>query len=207
MKNPYIIGVTGGSGSGKTRFIDELIIDFSDNQVCFVSQDNYYRSRDQQPKDDHGIRNFDIPESINLAKFVSDVNKLINGEKVILEEYTYNNPNATKKKIILQSAPVIILEGIFILYHEDLRDLIDLKVFVHAMEHIMLSRRIKRDEEERGYDLEDVLYRYRYHVMPSFRKYILPYKEDCDIIINNNDNYVKAQQVLRSYIHEIIRMG
>ncbi len=205
MKNHFIIGVTGGSGSGKTRFINDLISGFSNKQVCFVSQDNYYRKRDQQPRDDQGIQNFDTPESINLAKFVSDVKKLINGEKVSIEEYTYNNPGSSEKKILLQPAPVIILEGIFILYHEDLRKLLDFKIFVHAMEHIMLARRIKRDEEERGYGLDDVLYRYRYHVMPSYRKYILPYKEECDIIVNNNDNYLTAKQVLKSHILEIIQ--
>jgi uridine kinase len=202
MNTPFIMGVTGGSGSGKTSFIRELVQHFKQDQVCLISQDNYYRPRNQQPKDENGIRNFDEPDSIDLKKMVRNVQDLIKGKKIHVDEYTYNNPELPLNKIIYNPAPILILEGIFILYQPELREMLDLKIFMHAMEHIMLARRIVRDEKERGYDLEDVLYRYQNHVMPSFRKYILPYKETCDIIINNNDGYEKAIRVITAYIEK-----
>jgi uridine kinase len=122
-----------------------------------------------------------------------------------LIEYTYNNPDIPSRKVVIKPAPVILLEGLFIMCRQDLRDLLDLKVFVHAMEHIMLTRRIIRDEKERGYDLNDVLYRYRHHVMPSFRKYILPYREECDVVINNNQDFKEGLRLLTGYIDKLLQ--
>ncbi len=204
MKKPFVIGVTGGSGSGKTLFIKKLLNDFSDKEICLIAQDNYYKTRDQQPRDDKGFLNFDLPESIDLTAFLNDVKRLMSGESVTIMEYTYNNPDLPRRNITFLPAPIIIIEGIFVMSYKPLHDLLDLKVFIHAMEHIMLSRRIIRDENERGYDLQDVLYRYKHHVMPSYRKYILPNKEECDIVINNNDNFETGKAVMYSYLKNIL---
>jgi uridine kinase len=200
---PYIIGITGGSGSGKTLFIKRIIEDFTDNEVCLVSQDNYYKPRNQQPVDLNGVYNFDKPESINIKKFTDDLKKLIEGKTLRIKEYTFNNTEKEPEIFEFQPAPVIILEGIFIFYVEEISRLIDLKIFIDAREHIMLKRRIIRDQRERGYDLEDVLYRYEHHVMPSFNKYILPYKEHSDIIVNNHQNFDEGIKIIRSHISSI----
>jgi len=202
---PYIIGITGGSGSGKTLFIQKIMKNFSTEEVCFISQDNYYRSREEQPVDKNGIKNFDKPESIDINKFKNDIKKIMHGERFSIEEYTFNNPDLEPAIIEFIPAPIIILEGIFIFYIEEIGNLIDLKVFIDAREHIMLKRRIIRDNEERGYDLDDVLYRYENHVMPAFNSYILPYKENCDIIINNHSNFDEGIKVIRSYIAALLK--
>lgn len=200
---PYIIGITGGSGSGKTLFIKKIIEDFTNKEVCLVSQDNYYKPRNQQPLDENGVYNFDRPESIDIAKFTDDLHKLIEGETIRIKEYTFNNPELDPEIIEFQPAPVIILEGIFIFYVEEISRLIDLKIFIDAREHIMLKRRIIRDQKERGYDLEDVLYRYEHHVMPSFNKYILPFKEHSDIIVNNHEHFDEGIKIIKSHISSI----
>jgi uridine kinase len=97
-------------------------------------------------------------------------------------------------------APVIVVEGIFVFYLEEIRKQFDLKVFIDADEHIKLSRRIRRDGQERGYDMDDVLYRYEHHVAPTFDKYIRPFKSDADIIIPNNESFDKGLSVLVHYL-------
>ena len=201
---PYIIGITGGSGCGKTLFIKRIMKDFSNEEVCLVSQDNYYRPRNEQPIDENGMQNFDRPESIDIIKFTHDLKKIIDGEVIRIKEYTFNNPELDPEIIEFQPAPVIILEGIFIFYVKEISKWIDLKVFVDAPEHIMLKRRIIRDQRERGYDLEDVLYRYEHHVMPAYNKYILPYKSKSDIIINNHENFDAGISVIISHISYIL---
>lgn len=201
---PYIIGITGGSGSGKTLFIKRIIEDFTKKEICLVSQDNYYKPRNQQPVDENGVYNFDRPESIDIPKFTDDLKKLIDGKTIRIKEYTFNNPEMDAGIIEFKPAPVIILEGIFIFYVEEISRLIDLKIFIDAPEHIMLKRRIIRDQRERGYDLDDVLYRYEHHVMPAFNKYILPYKGHSDIIVNNHQNFNEGIKIIKSHISSFL---
>jgi len=202
---PYIIGITGGSGSGKTLFIKKIMEGFTNTEVCFISQDNYYHPRDEQPVDENGVKNFDRPESIDIHRFTADLKRLIRGDKLKIREYTFNNPELKPMIIEFIPAPVIILEGIFIFHIQEIHNLIDLKIFIEASEHIMLSRRIIRDKEERGYDLEDVLYRYKNHVMPAFNAYILPYKDNCDVIINNHSNFNEGTKVIRTYLSSLLK--
>lgn len=204
MKTPYIIGITGGSGSGKTQFLNRLLDQFTPAQVCLVSQDNYYRPREEQPIDENGIKNFDLPESIDFEDFKKDIIALKEGRSVSRLEYTFNNPNSTPEQIELSPASVLVVEGIFVLYDQEIADVLDLKVFIEAKDYIKLKRRIIRDDKERGYDLDDVLYRYEYHVMPTYDKYIKPYKKDADIIIPNHTGFSEAMAVLSSFIRSKI---
>lgn len=196
----FIIGITGASGAGKTTFLKRLMDGFTPEQVCLVSQDNYYCPREQQEKDALGIENFDRPESINREAFVHDVKKLMAGETVSIEEYVFNNKNTTPNILSFTPAPVIIVEGLFVFHYLELRELLDLKVFLHASPHISLIRRIKRDGMERNYPIDDVLYRYEHHVQPAFERYIQPYRDEADIIINNNVNFDQSLSVLKAFI-------
>ncbi len=204
MVAPLIIGVTGGSGSGKTHFINELLKNYNDREVCLITQDNYYIKKELQPIDKNGIENFDLPESIDEENLYQDIKSLINGKEVRLAEYTFNNPNTNPKTIIIKPAPVIIVEGILVFYWQRIRSLFDLTVFIEAKDHIKVQRRINRDAKERGYDLEDVLYRYEHHVTPIYEKYILPLKAEMDLIIPNNIDFKKGLVVLSAYIRNHI---
>lgn len=105
MFNPLIIGITGGSGSGKSLFLYELLKNFSDSEVCLLTQDNYYKKRDLQPIDANGIKNFDLPESIEHERLYRDILSLKNGNEVQLTEYTFNNPNVAARKLTFKPAP------------------------------------------------------------------------------------------------------
>ncbi len=196
MNKPFTIGITGGSGSGKTYLIENLSNRFKPEEVCLISQDNYYRPREEQETDANGVKNFDLPGSIDDDRFCNDLLKLKRGETIVKKEYTFNNPNAVPKTIELYPAPILIVEGIFVQYFKEIENQLDLKIFIEAKDHVKLSRRIRRDNDQRGYDLDDVLYRYQYHVMPVYEKYIDPLKHNADLVIPNNSHFDRAIEVL-----------
>jgi uridine kinase len=200
MAKPFIIGITGGSGSGKTTFIKDIRDKFSESELCIISQDDYYRPRHEQETDDKGYQNFDLPQSIDKKAFHSDVEKLLNGETIEKMEYLFNNKEAEGTIKLFKPAPIIIVEGLFVFHYKKIRRLLDLKVFFYAADHLKVIRRIMRDQVERGYPIDDVLYRYEHHVMPSYKKYIEPYMQEADIIINNNQDFAEGLDVLCGFL-------
>ncbi len=189
MNKPFIIGIAGGSGSGKTFFLKCFLEHFTNNEVCLVSQDDYYIpvAHNMTPEENM-LYNFDLPSTVDHKHFEDDIAKLINGEAIMKQEYTFNNPDAIPKMLEIKSAPIIIIEGLFILHFKKIAETLDLKIFIEADNEIALQRRIKRDLLERGYSRDDVMYRWVNHVAPSYNEYLLPYKDECDQIIVNNTN-------------------
>ncbi|MCB0657104.1 MAG: uridine kinase [Saprospiraceae bacterium] len=202
---PYIIGITGGSGSGKTSFIQDLRKHFTTNELCIISMDEYYHPLKQQKCDEHGIENFDLPESFDLASMETDLARIIAGEQVLRQEYVFNNPQSFAKSITYDPAPILLVEGLFLFHFPSIRRMLDLKVFIHAKEDLKIIRRIKRDGAERNYPISDVLYRYQHHVSPAFDRYIKPFYDESDLIITNNQNYENGLTVLRAYIQQILK--
>jgi uridine kinase len=200
MNKPFTIGITGGSGSGKTFFLQGLSSCFKADEICLISQDNYYRPRDQQPIDENGVKNFDLPASIDHEAFQHDLLLLKAGQNVIKKEYTFNNPTAAPKLLEFKTAPIIVVEGLFVQYFEEISNELDLRVFIEAKDHVKLGRRIKRDQVERGYDIDDVLYRYQYHVMPVYERLIEPLKHNSDLVVPNNSHFERALEVLVGYL-------
>jgi uridine kinase len=192
MKPIYTIGITGGSGSGKTFFIRSLSSRFEPHEICLISQDDYYRARDTQVEDQRGVKNFDLPEAIDHEHFEKDILQIKRGEILEKAQYTFNNPAVKPKTLVLKPAPILIIEGLFIQYFPSIDKELDLKVFIEAKDHLKLSRRIRRDNEERWYDLDDVLYRYQNHVMPVYETLIEPLKHKADIVIPNNSDFSQA---------------
>lgn len=197
---PYIIGITGGSGSGKTTFIRRLRALFSEEELCVVSQDEYYRPIEDQEQDGMGVHNFDLPNAIDKQAFCGDIEQLLAGQAVQRKEYTFNNDQQDPELLVFRPAPIILVEGIFVFHFERIRRLLDLRIFLHAKENLKVIRRIKRDQAERNYPLEDVLYRYENHVLPTFEKYIKPYMDEADIVINNNECFDPGLEVMRGYL-------
>lgn len=200
MQKPLIIGITGGSGSGKSFFVRELVRNFRKDQVCLITQDNYYKTRDQQPVDEHGVKNFDKLESIDGDKLYRDIMKLVEGQEVEILEYTFNNPDLKPHQIIFTPAPVLIIEGLMVFSWEKIRELIDYSIFIDADELIKVKRRIKRDAQERGYDLDDVLYRYEHHVAPFYNEHLEPLKKEVNVIIQNNKDFTNGLAIVRGFI-------
>jgi uridine kinase len=122
------------------------------------------------------------------------------GESVTIEEYVFNNPDATPKMLVFKPAPVIIVEGLFVFHYKKIAAHLDLKVFINAKENLKVIRRIMRDQVERGYPLDDVLYKYQHHVLPSYERFILPYKEEADLVVNNNQDFERGLAVLEGFL-------
>ena len=196
MSSPYTIGITGGSGSGKTFFIKSLSNRFKENELCLISQDHYYHPRENQKEDERGVKNFDLPESIDFKQFHDYIQVLKRGQVLRKQEYVFNNPTANPKILEFKPAPIIIIEGLFVQYFPEIEKELDLKIFIEAKDYLKLSRRIRRDNEERGYDLDDVLYRYQNHVMPIYESLIGPLKHRADIVIPNNSKFDKALDLI-----------
>lgn len=190
------IGITGGSGAGKTYFIKELAKHFREGELCLISQDHYYKPMENQAADTQGIENFDLPSAIDHALFLRDIKSLKKGEALKRKEYTFNNPAAQGKEIEFRPAPVLIVEGLFIQYFSDIDQELDLSIFIDAKDHLKLARRIIRDSQERGYGLEDVLYRYQHHVMPVYERTIEPLRHKADFVIPNNSHFKRALEWL-----------
>lgn len=185
---PYVIGIAGGSGSGKTFFLRCFLNHFSADEISLVSQDDYYRPIGEMTDEENKLFNFDLPDTIDDAHFSDDIGKLLSGEPIFKKEYTFNNRHAKPKWLEIRPAPILIIEGLFILHFKEIAHVIDRKIFIDTDDDVALQRRIKRDFIERGYSEEDVTYKWINHVAPSYKQYLLPYKNTCHNIISNNTN-------------------
>lgn len=206
MNKPYIIGIAGGSGSGKTFFLKCFLEHFSADEVSLVSQDDYYIPvAHNMTKEENKEYNFDLPATIDHEHFQQDISKLLNKEAILKQEYTFNNPDAVPKMIEIKPAPILIVEGLFILHFKDISELLDLKVFIDADEDVALQRRLKRDLIERGYSHDDVMYKWINHVVPAYKEYLLPYKDECDRVITNNTHVAEDIMVITEEISADLR--
>jgi uridine kinase len=204
MKKPYFVGISGGSASGKSFLLRKILQTYPREQVTLISQDNYYIDRSKLPVNDKGDYNFDHPDAVNLDALHVDLEKLSRNETVTLMEYTFGNPNIVPKEITYHPSPIILVEGLFTFYNPKVSDLLDLRIFVDADEHIKLSRRIKRDLEERGYKLNEILYYYEEYVVPMYRRYVEPYKDICDMVLPNNHHMDRAIRVLLHHFDAVL---
>ena len=205
---PYIVGVTGGSGSGKTTFV-KLLRARLGARATFFSQDDYYIDIGGIATDAEGVHNFDLPSSIDSAAMAADIGRVRRGETLERTEYTFQTKYAegetvqsgrVGEKMLLRPAPILVVEGLFVLHESALAQQMDLKIFVDASDVAKMTRRIKRDRVERQLPLEDVLYRYERHVLPAYRKYLEPYRYGCDLIVNNEVGFGAALEVVVGYL-------
>lgn len=206
-KKPFVIGIAGSSGSGKTFFLNCFLNHFDESEISLVSQDDYYFPvAPNMTAEENKLYNFDVPETIDNTHFLSDIDKLIAGKTVHKKEYTFNNPNATPKLLEIKPAPILIVEGLFIFHFTEIASLLDLKLFIDTPEEIALQRRLKRDFEERGYSEEDVRYKWVNHVVPAYNTYLLPYKDRCSqVIINNTHVPADIEKLTKEFSEELKR--
>lgn len=197
-----IIGIGGGTGSGKTTVVDQIIANLPQGQVAVISQDSYYKDLSHLTKEDRTKVNFDHPNAIDFKLLCEHLVELKEGRSILEPVYSFVEHNRTEQTRLIQPTKVLVVEGILILTDPTIRSIFDIKVFVHADSDERLIRRLKRDIAERGRDLDEVLNRYQTTLKPMHQQFIEPTKEFADIIIPNNRYNTVAVDIVRSIINE-----
>lgn len=180
-----IIGIAGGTGSGKTTVVTNILRNLDAEEVLVISQDNYYKDHNELSLEEREKINFDHPRSIDFELLTRHVLALKNGETIQQPLYSFITHSRKEETILTHPKEVVIIEGILVLTHPELRDLFDVKIFVHADSDERLIRRIRRDIQERGRDLDEVLTRYQKTLKPMHEQFIEPSKSYADIIVPN----------------------
>lgn len=204
---PYIIGICGGTASGKTYFLERLQAQLPVDVATFISLDNYYRPREEQPLDENGITNYDTPDSINWVQLEDTLSRLGKGETVRMKKYTFNNPLAPEEWIELRPSPVWVIEGLFSMQQPAVRARFDISLFIDTEEHLKIFRRIERDHAERGYDLKDVSYQYLHHAMPAYKEFVQPYRALAHVVIPNNVDIAPVVDLWAIFIREKAKLS
>ncbi len=200
-----ILGIAGGTGSGKTTVVHQIINELPKDEVTVISQDSYYNKTDHLTYQERCEINFDHPHALDFDLLINDLKKLKKGETIAQPIYSFEEHNRVEKTIITLPRKVIIVEGILIFTNKYLRDLFDIKIFVHADSDERLIRRLKRDVQERGRDLDEVLERYQKTLKPMHQQFIEPTKNFADIIIPNDKYNTVAVDMVRTVIIERIK--
>lgn len=197
-----IIGIAGGTGSGKTTVVNQIIEELKNEEVDVISQDSYYQDTSHLTYEERVKINFDHPKSIDFDLLVSHLKDLRAGKSIQQPVYSFKQHNRTGETIEIQPRKVIIVEGILILTHADIRDMFDIKIYVHADSDERLIRRLKRDINDRGRDLDEVLWRYQTTLKPMHQQFIEPTKEFADIIIPTNRYNTVAVDIVQTIIKD-----
>jgi len=197
-----VIGIAGGTGCGKTTVVNQILNELPEGEVGVISQDSYYKDTSHLSYEERVKINFDHPRSIDFDLLEQHLKALKDGQPIHQPVYSFVKHNRTGDTILTHPRKVMIVEGILILTNAELRDLFDIKIFVHADSDERLIRRLKRDISERGRDLDEVLSRYQSTLKPMHDQFIEPMKEYADIIIPNNKHNTVAVDIVRTIINQ-----
>ena len=204
MNKPLLIGIAGGSGSGKSTVTQELISLIHEEQVLIIEQDSYYKDQSSISYEERIKTNYDNPLAFDNKLLMEHLMALKKGESVEVPIYDYEIHNRKKETKLVHSKDIIILEGILILAEEELRNLLDIKVFVDTDSDVRIIRRILRDIKERGRSLESVILQYMSTVRPAHQQFVEPSKRYADIIIPEGGYNKVAIDLLYAKVASVI---
>ena len=200
---PYIIGIAGGSGSGKSTFAGRLKQAFPE-QISLISCDNYYLPHDELPLEQRAHLNYDAPEALEFDLMVQHLEKLKNGKTALCPVYDFTKHTRSDKVTKIEPRPIVLIDGILIFHDVALRECMDLKIYVETDADERILRRAKRDMQERGRDLDSVIDQYLTTVKPMHNTYVNPTKVFADIILNGGKNE-QAFNLVKNQIEQILK--
>lgn len=201
----FVIGVAGGSGSGKTTVVSKLVEALAQESVAVIAHDNYYRDQAEKPMEERILVNYDHPDSLETELLVEHVTRLKQGKSIQQPTYDFVEYTRSTETILIAPKPIIIIEGILIFESQALREQMDLKIFVDTDADVRFIRRLTRDIAERGRTLESVVAHYIGSVKPMYEQFVEPTRKYADIIIPEGGHNTKALDLLLARIREISR--
>ncbi len=204
MSKICIVGIAGGSASGKTTIVNIIREKFGDN-IVVISHDSYYKAHNDLSYDERSRLNYDHPSSFDTELLIEDVKKLKSGEEIDIPVYDYAIHNRSDQTIHVVPKPVILLEGILILENKELRDLMDVKVFVDTDADERLMRRIRRDTIERARSVDSVLTQYSQTVKPMHEQFIEPSKKYADLIIPRGGENLTGINIFTEHLQAMLK--
>jgi len=204
MDKPMLILVSGGSASGKSTVVEEILDKAGLDDVIILKHDDYYLDQSDLPFERRVVTNYDHPNSLDNELLFHDLQKLLKNEPIDKPVYDFVNHTRSKKIEHLEPKPIIIVEGILILENQPIRELSDLNLFVEADEDTRFIRRMLRDMNERGRSLDSIISQYETTVKPMFHKYIRPTKRYADVIIPNDRKHDIAVDLIVAKIKQIL---
>lgn len=199
-----IIGIAGGSGSGKTTVVKQIVKALPPHCAAVVPLDSYYNDTTNLTPEERKQINFDHPDAFDWKLLTEQIKKLKNGEAIEQPTYSYIESNRLKETVHVEPKPVIIIEGIMALHYKKLRDMMDLKIFVDTDSDVRLMRNIRRDVVERGRTVDMVLEHYETAVKPMHEQFIEPTKKFADLIIPSGGDNKTGIHILKTYIEGIV---
>jgi uridine kinase len=201
----HLILIGGGTCSGKTTIARAIGRRITGLKTVILSHDNYYRDLAHLSQEERAKVNFDHPDAIDTPYLINDLKRMLAGEAVYVPDYDFATHSRSEGTLCIAGADVVILEGIFALYYQELLDMSDLKIFLDSDSDIRLARRLQRDILDRGRNVESVLNQYLETVKPSHQAFIEPTKKNADIIVPGEKEFDKVLYMLNGYLrHEII---
>ena len=203
-KKPIIIGVTGGSGGGKTSVSKAILANFTDQKISMIQHDSYYKDQSHLTFEERVTTNYDHPLALDTDLMIEHINELIAGRPVDIPIYDYTLHTRSEKTYRQEPQDVFIVEGILVLEDKRLRELMDIKIFVDTDDDIRIIRRIKRDMEERGRSLDSVIDQYTSVVKPMYHQFIEPTKRYADLIIPEGASNIVAIDLINTKISTIL---
>ena len=205
MKSFYI-AITGGSGSGKSYLAKQLIQKYGNNKINLIEVDSYYRDLKHLTMSVRDKNNFDHPDAFDFKLLYNDIQKLRKLDSVDIPTYDYKTHTRKKNKLTIKKTNIIILEGIFSTYNKNIRNLMNLKIFLDIPEKTRIERRIIRDKKSRARTEESILKQYNNTVKPMYEKFVKPLKKHSDLIIKDNDINCNEINILNNYINSILNI-
>ncbi len=199
MKKICVVGVAGGSASGKTTIVNK-IREYFGSDIVVISHDSYYKAHNDMPFSERCKLNYDHPESFETTKMAEDVRQLMAGNSIEMPIYDYTIHNRSDETVLIEPRKVIIVEGILILENKELRDLMDVKVYVDTDADERLMRRIKRDMQERARSIDSILEQYSETVKPMHEEFVEPSKKYADVIIPRGGENQAGINMLQEYL-------
>lgn len=200
MDKICVIGIAGGTASGKTTIVNKLK-DFFGDDVELISHDSYYKAHDDMPYEERAKLNYDHPSSFDTDRMIDDIKALKMGETVYIPVYDFSIHNRTDKTVKVEPKRVIMIEGILIFENKELRDLMDIKIFVDTDADERLMRRIIRDMKYRGRTIESIITQYQTTVKPMHEEFVEPSKKYADIIIPRGGENKAAMEILKGHLN------